>query len=69
MPKALRWPAQPYLGPLGLYPPLLSRKRLDFRSASVHSLANGVGVQRKVAGVTSARKAIKGKRKSIDGCL
>jgi hypothetical protein len=50
MPKALRWPARPYLGPSGSHPPLLSRKRLDFRSASVYSLANSVGVQRKVAG-------------------
>jgi hypothetical protein len=54
MPKALRWPARPYLGPPGSYPPLLSRKRLDFRSASVLSLANSAGVQRKVAGVASA---------------
>jgi hypothetical protein len=50
MPKAPRWPARPYPGPSGSHPPLLSRKRLDFRSASVHSLANGAGVQRKVAG-------------------
>jgi hypothetical protein len=63
MPKAPRWPARPHLGPSGSHPPLLSRKRLDFRSASVRSLANDVGVQRKVAGVCISAQSHQKKKK------